>query len=526
MYGQALEQVNEYKYLGIEVGKSTTSQWHSYVERATAKCTTTQSLLLLQGGSYNQLSPRASTRLWSSLCRPILEYGACLIAWNSVQEQKLEAIQMKYAKAVLGCGAGVSNVFIQSELGLTSMKSRSDELKLRYWYDLCAKSSDSSSSWLAHYFQRGMSDINARVAAGVALPPPTRCIMRCMLDLLSKYSLQREWTTHHTHEAYTKEQWSKLVKKKITQAEKDERAQLMCAQSSLSKYTCYSDCLVPAYGELAVYLDDATNEEGTWLKVRLRSNTLPLYSVLGVHAVPRWSDAMMRCQVCDNEHGEVESASHFLTQCAAYTHLRVECVRRGLQWLEEQRRSELAQSEESALAFIEQTVTSMQLIEQIKSGERTVESVPPFDWELTRANFLSLLLGRCRHEETNNNFPSSTNTGRRHEWSSPLVFSLHLLSRNYILLCWRERMRVLGGEPHLDAARCALHPLHKPYKAWSRSRNSNGKHRSAWRAEGKKHDAKKSKKEMQLHKQRKKQARAERPPQPTPPPLPVFLPCV
>ena len=367
-----------------------------------------------------------------------------------------------------------------------------------------------------------MSDINARVAAGVALPPPTRCTMRCMFDLLSKYSLQSEWTTHHTHEAYTKEQWSKLIKKKITQADKEERAQLMCAQSSLCKYTCYADCLVPAYGELAVYLDDATNEEGTWLKVRLRSNTLPLYSVLGVHAVPRWSEHMMRCQVCDNEHGEVESASHFLTSCAAYTHLRVECIRRGLVWLHEQRGMEYAQSEMSALAFIERTLTAMQLIEQIKSGERAVESAPPFDWQLVQSNFLSLLLGRCRHEETNLSFPCST--ARRPEWSSSLVFSLHLLSRNYILLCWRERMRVLGGEPHLDAARCALHPVHKPYHAWRRNMNTNGKHRSAWSVDGKKHDAKKSSKELQLQRQRKKQARAEQPPQLTPPPLPVFLP--
>jgi hypothetical protein len=61
---------------------------------------------------------------------------------------------------------------------------------------------------------------------------------------------------------------------------------------------------------------------GTWLKLKLRTDSLPLLESLGRHCKPPLSLSDTRCRLC--ESGAAENVSHFLSECDALSAEREE----------------------------------------------------------------------------------------------------------------------------------------------------------------------------------------------------------
>jgi hypothetical protein len=73
-------------------------------------------------------------RLWTTLVRPVLEYGAEV--FGEARWEEAERVQRLMARMVLGVGKGVANEVIMGDLGWWDLQARRDELRLMYWWRL------------------------------------------------------------------------------------------------------------------------------------------------------------------------------------------------------------------------------------------------------------------------------------------------------------------------------------------------------------------------------------------------------
>ena len=101
-------------------------------------------LLKLQGGGANGLRPLSMVKLWMAKVRPVLESGAEI--WggeiSATYAAKIESIQNKFGRAVLGIKTMAAAAGVRAELGLPTLRSRRLYLKLGYWEKLCRAESE------------------------------------------------------------------------------------------------------------------------------------------------------------------------------------------------------------------------------------------------------------------------------------------------------------------------------------------------------------------------------------------------
>ena len=109
-----IEQVGQYKYLGIELTR--TLRWNVYLKRILDKArrNMTQALAMGVGGGF--MRTRLENIIWMSLVRSIIEYG-CEI-WGGGTLVELEKLQIAIGKRNL-VGRGTI--------------ARRDEMRLRFW---------------------------------------------------------------------------------------------------------------------------------------------------------------------------------------------------------------------------------------------------------------------------------------------------------------------------------------------------------------------------------------------------------
>ena len=188
--GHEITTVDEYKYLGMQMGKRPAA----YTSFATglvhkAKCAACE--LLYCGCDADQLNAKCSVRLWKSLVRPILEYAAETWIPNHEQVKSIESVQVKFARRVLGSTPTAPAVFVTSELGLHSLAYRRDLLILRYWRRLCATSSD---RLIHQLFISRVTDVKR---------DPLHCrssLCSLFMKIMQRYNMQEQWETMKTNE--------------------------------------------------------------------------------------------------------------------------------------------------------------------------------------------------------------------------------------------------------------------------------------------------------------------------------------
>lgn len=472
--GHQLSAVPEYKYLGMETGLPPKAAPHnSFCKRLIHSTTHRAHDILLAGCELNELDARCSSRLWSTLCRPILEYGSEVWSPNQGQSAEMEQVQGWFARRVLGCHQGTPAVFATSELGLRSLQHRREQYHLRYWYRLCAAVPE---RLLHRVFRQRVRDVKQS-------PHLTRSSLCCMMQsTLIKYDMEEEWDQVGANQLHEPDEWAARVNKAVRDEETTARQIILSQRSSLDTYAA---ALIPELGQVASYLLNSRNREGAWIQCRLRSATLPLMHVLARQCHPPRADVHAACPLCPSAAdaatsdvdddaprvpphsghpiaavAAVESVTHFLSDCPSgeMIPLRRELCHRLrqsiLQWQTDQRtiwaaewkgpallapgvndaillnRSRAAESANGVQA-IQATLTAMEKQLELSSKPSAAAT------RATSVDWCELLLGRC----------TDPVTGVR--WNASLLLALQSHMQNFLLLTWRARAALLGGVPTL-----------------------------------------------------------------------------
>lgn len=123
----AIKQVNQYKYLGIELTR--TLLWSTYIKRILAKARRNMTQALAMGISGGFMTVPLANTIWMSLVRSIIEYG-CEI-WGEKEYEEFEKLQLEMGQRILRCGSRTTDEVVRGELGW----ERRDEMRLRLGKD-------------------------------------------------------------------------------------------------------------------------------------------------------------------------------------------------------------------------------------------------------------------------------------------------------------------------------------------------------------------------------------------------------
>ena len=473
--GHQLNVVPEYKYLGMESGLQPHRGPHrSFCSRLIHTTTHRAHDILLSGCEMNELDARCSSRLWGSLCRPILEYGSEVWKPNQTQSKEMEQVQGWFARRVLGCSQNTPAVFATSELGLRSLAIRREQYHLRYWRRLCLALPER----LLHcVFRQRVRDVKVTPH----LSKHSLCSM--MHETLMKYDLEDQWEQVATDQVFETDEWETKVTKLVQTEEATARQILLAARTSLDTY---ASALIPELGQMAPYLLHSRNREGAWIQCRLRADCLPLMRTLSRQCRPLRSDIHATCTLCPPPTGaeeeSVETVTHFLSECQSprMISLRQELCNRLEQTIKQWQQS---RCEEWAnewkglplLACANNSVFEMRSrAAETKNGVATIRAIVASMRiscsadDVKTAAAAPIVVVATNSNNNNSSSPVDTNTinwphrdwcelrrtdrvtGR--SWDPSLLQALQSHTQNFLLLSWRTRADQLGGVPTLLSA--------------------------------------------------------------------------
>ncbi len=450
--GAVISTVDEFKYLGTELGKRR-GAYTTFFKRLVSAVRRRASDLVLSGCSMNELDARCSARLWNTLARPILEYGAETWLPTATQADELERVQAHYSRRVLGCANGVPRAFACGELGFRSLAARRDELRLRYWQRL---RSVPPERLLARVFRQRVSDVQRDE------PRCRRSLCHSLMVSLREYELDEHWEQASTEPPPDADQWVSMVRRTVTAREQQLRALNV---SQLPTLRFYGAGLMPKLDHMAGYLRRTRNAEGVWIRCRLRADALPLMQVLGRHSDPRWTDRECACMLCAHrvvpQAAAVETAEHFVALCPAraLVQLRAGLIGR-LRLILAEWEAECADGSAQA-AFPPRDVGAVALSALLNDAEGALPTdasgEPAMCPALTR--WVLLVLGLERYK---------TGDGRERSWAPELMQRAHGAAHDFLALMWRARARLIGGVPTLvrQGGRAAVQLL--PYERFKR----------------------------------------------------------
>ena len=146
--GAVLEVVQNYKYLGVEMGHglhvgSRPAPVKKYIERISIKATSRSFVVHYLGGRGDGLRPQTGLKLYKMLVRPIFYYGSPVLAYTSAQLKKLEKTQLDVIKRALGLRQNTKNETVRILSGIEPLEARFAFLKLKHLYRILQKPKNS-----------------------------------------------------------------------------------------------------------------------------------------------------------------------------------------------------------------------------------------------------------------------------------------------------------------------------------------------------------------------------------------------
>ena len=121
---------------GIELERC--GKWRLVVDRIIEKTSSGCRCLFAKGGKWSELGSGLKKRLWESVVRPGMEYGMEVWWPDKGRMMKLEQVQIKGGRKVLGVrmGGKVPGVVVNGDLGWGSVEWRKDLAVIRYFVKL------------------------------------------------------------------------------------------------------------------------------------------------------------------------------------------------------------------------------------------------------------------------------------------------------------------------------------------------------------------------------------------------------
>ena len=390
--GASIKATDSYKYLGLDFTAAVSrGKWNTMAQRLHSNAKAASSLLRFQGGGANGLRPRTMIKQWEAICRPVLEYG-CEIWQGEISKawvDRLESVQNKFGRAIMGIQAFPAAVAVRADLGLHTLRSRRQMLKLLYWGKLC---NTKSNRLLAHVFKSRRAQV---IAGGGALSS-----LVSFRSCLAELDLSYVWLS-----ASCPGDWPSLVRQHIRDHNDHIYDHAVDNSASLSLYRHFNARAYPRV--VHPYLDDRYNIPGTRLKSYLRMGAM--WTMSRVASCAGWPASGGACLLCRS--GSVEDSAHFLLSCPSLRLQRVDF------------HTILAESLSSV------GVAGVALLRHYRECLRT----RPLD-------ALALLAGHMWYSPC----PANVEVDVHEEMSAKALWLFDKVSKNYLLRCWRARQNIVG----------------------------------------------------------------------------------
>ena len=305
--------VDEYKYLGLEMGLTNTRRWNSLLKRYTSKACSKAAILHARGCHRAGLRPRSCVAMYKATISPTYEFGMELWCASDAQMEELQKVQDKFGHTVLGLNNYASNTFVRTELDMLSVKARKDEMILRWWWRAQHIMNNQQHRPIAHVLQcRWKRAVNSELmrvpTVGESENKMHMSVLLNVRDTLRRYGMHQEWL-NGIPDTTTKQEWSARVLATIQAVELNDRQEDMLKHQSLCAYM-YTEQATSVGRGVAAYLDDVYNRDAVQIRIQIRAGSLGVLENIGRHHRPQWNERRRCCRMCGTRCKE--TIPHFL----------------------------------------------------------------------------------------------------------------------------------------------------------------------------------------------------------------------
>jgi len=405
-HGIALPNDQNYSYLGVSAAVFRGSSSQFAKQKADAARAKLPMLSGAAGARFNGLRPSLAVSLWQALIRPGIEWGLELISAPPSVMNKLDSVLPAALRTFVGTDSFTPNDALMSEFGAQSISSRQQELILRLFKRLATLKPDRA---LSRIFRARCEQVDNGVAPF--------SLFQSFKSLLVRFDLSDAWHNRpHDPSDALWNRWEARIHAQAIKFDLARRKAAILSRPSLSPFVQVKPLDVQC---VPSYLD--RRGLGSWVKLKLRTNSLPLGDFLRRHSKLDLDLSQSFCKLCSLS--VVESPMHFVGECSALLPERdrlSSALASDVSFMSLQGSSEL-------LAVWQHGPVPTRLL-LILSSVETVRRFGPAKGKSTSASVVS--------------FPFAC--------SDALLARFEALSLPFLDKIWRRRALLLKGVPSLD----------------------------------------------------------------------------
>ena len=308
-----LENVRLYKYLGL-----TFSAFGNFtVVKQELKKSALKELFKLKkemGHSFNY-DPVLTMKLFDALVKPILLYGSEVWATDTVKDDPIESVHIKFCKILLGVGKSATNSTCYGELGRFPLHVAAKLRCLKYWLSIV---SPPKNFKITHLIYQEMIDSSRKI-----------CFSQKVKDLLARNGLGYIWVEENNNSCTRQANPFLVIKRRIEDIEKqnwhgelfnDERGN----HGQRNKLRTFR--LFKFKHEFEGYLVKVKQFKHRRALTKLRISNHDLEIEKGRYSGGYKKVEERKCFHCTNV---IEDEKHFLTKCPLYSKLRNDFIRQN-----------------------------------------------------------------------------------------------------------------------------------------------------------------------------------------------------
>ena len=297
-WGEAVIPVLDYyKYLGILLHSS--CKWNVHIQSVIVKAK--HALFKFSKYlKYPRLPFDLKLLMYKTYVRPTLEYGSEIWEGTKTLTNRLEAVQLRAAKMILGCATHTANVAVLNELGLETLSDRRAIHKMRWLQKLHDMVQDRLPRQWYEQHQSGQTShwYKSMAAAWAKAGGPTP---------ITHLWEQQGQNAIHAH-----------AKAAVAEAAQQRAGHERQCRTTLCYYEDGNTAgNIGGRRQLQRYLGGRLPTTAIQLKLKCRTGTLPTDAFCvrrSMHGVQSPS-----CKLC---HHECEDLPHILLQCPEYADVR------------------------------------------------------------------------------------------------------------------------------------------------------------------------------------------------------------